>query len=218
MSTMDQIQKEIGMYGRILGAVVCLFAGAAMAAEYAPSAIDGWQSIIFKGHTDYQRDGECVRATSSQAASGLIQEVNQPLASNPILTWRWQADAPIKPGKNAPEKDKEGDDFVARAYVIQEGFFPWQTKALNYVWSREHPVGSYWPNPFTSNAMMVVVQTGESGLGEWHTFQRDVRADFKTYFDIDAHTADAVAVMTDTDNTGGTAQACYQLPAFEVTK
>ena len=206
------------MYRRALIAVMCSFTGAATAAEYAPSAIDGWQSIIFKGHTDYQLEDGCVRATSSEAASGLIQEVNQPLATSPILTWRWKADVPIKPRNNAPEKNKAGDDFVARAYVIQEGFFPWQTKAINYVWSREHAVGSHWPNPFTSNAMMVVVQYGDSGLGEWHTFHRDVRADFKTYFDVDAHTADAVAVMTDTDNTGGTAQACYQLPTFEVAK
>lgn len=186
----------------------------ASAADYEPSAIPGWEQIVFSGHTQYRQTKQCIEAVSQGAASGLIRRVDESLAAKPMLTWAWQASEPLAAGEEAPEKSKPGDDFIARVYVIREGYFPWQTKAINYVWSREHPVGSYWPNPFTSNAMMVVLQTGNEELGQWQHFERNIRADFKTYFDIDVDNVNAVAVMTDTDNTGGQATACYQLPVF----
>lgn len=191
----------------------------AFAADYEPSAIPGWEQIVFSGRTQYRQTKKCVEAVSRGGASGLIQRVDVSLAAKPVLAWGWQASDILNVGAPvsdpASEKSKAGDDFVARVYVIREGFFPWQTKAINYVWSREHPVGSYWPNPFTSNAMMVVLQTGNEGLGQPQHFERDVRADFKTYFDLDVENIHAVAVMTDTDNTGGQATACYKLPVFE---
>ena len=66
---------------------------------------------------------------------------------------------------------------------------------------------------------MVVVQ-GPQGddqntpTGAWHAFSRDVVADFKRFHGIDVDQVDAVAIMTDTDNTGVVAQACYELPEF----
>lgn len=187
---------------------------AAVSEEYRPSDIPGWQHIIFSGQTEYQQTDECTAARASQSASGLIRQVDQSLLEKPILSWQWRAVEPLSVGQAAPEKTRAGDDFVARVYVIREGLFPWQTKAINYVWSREHPVGSHWPNPFTRNAMMVVLQSGEQGLGKWHHFSRDVRADFQHYFALNVSVVNAVAVMTDTDNTGGQASACYQLPSF----
>ncbi len=195
-------------------ALVLLCSQAAFAEQYRPSTVPGWEEIIFAGHTRYQPGEDCVAADSRDAASGLIRQVDQPLAGTPMLRWQWRADSLLTQGKVAPEKIKAGDDFVARVYVIREGLFPWQTKAINYVWSREHEVGSHWPNPFTSNAMMVVVQSGTDGLGQWQTFERDVAADFRSYFSLDVSVVNAVAVMTDTDNSHGQAQACYRLPAF----
>ena len=155
-----------------------------------------------------------MRAEADASASGLIREVNTSLKQAPTLSWSWQAGAPLAAARPAAEKSKAGDDFLARVYVIHEGFLPWQTRAINYVWSREHPVGSHWPNPFTGNAIMVVVQSGDEGLGEWHSFERDVAADFRRFHDMKVDQVDAVAVMTDADNTGGRAEACYRLPLF----
>lgn len=186
----------------------------AFAADYEPSEIPGWEQIVFSEHSHYRQTKKCIKAVSHDAASGLIQRVETSLTTTPILSWGWQADEPLLVGAVAPEKTKSGDDFVARVYVIREGLFPWQTKAINYVWSREHPVGSYWPNPFTSNAMMVVLQSGNAELGQWQHFERNVRDDFKTYFNLDVENVSAIAVMTDTDNTGGQATACYELPVL----
>lgn len=194
---------------------VCLAVSAmAQAEQYQPSPIVGWQEIVFSGHTRYQQQNDCVSATAQSSASGLIRQVDQSLLDKPVLRWQWRAEQLLTQGKPAPEKLKAGDDFIARVYVIREGLFPWQTKAINYVWSREHAVGSHWPNPFTSNAMMVVVQSGSEGVGQWQSFERNVRADFQKFFSVNIDMVNAVAVMTDTDNSMGRAEACYQLPVF----
>ena len=51
--------------------------------------------------------------------------------------------------------------------------------------------------------------SGPAQAGEWLHEQRDVRADFRMLFGEDIERADAVAIMTDTDNGGGEAAACY---------
>lgn len=214
MSGNDCIRTVFGMLRRFLVIVLCLLALPSNAAKVEPSDIPGWQQMVFSGHTRWQQGEDCVQATAERSASGLIREVTDIDVARQQLVWGWLVDEPLQPGNKAPEKTRDGDDFVARVYVVKKGFFPWQTYAINYVWSREHPVGSAWPNPFTGNAMMVVVESGEAHLGEWREYRRDVRADFRRYHDMDVETIDALAVMTDTDNTGGVARACYQLPAF----
>jgi len=135
------------------------------------------------------------------------------LARTPWLNWRWRAaETPAWPA--ADERSKQGDAFLARVYVIKEGWVPWRTRAINYVWSRSHPPGSHWPNPYAGQAEMVVVQGPDGEAGQWRGFSRDVAADFKRFHDLEVDSVDAVAIMTDTDNTGVVAEACYELPSF----
>lgn len=181
---------------------------------YAESAIQGWKEIVFKGHTQYIKTETCIQAKSKNAASGLISETRRQVNADTVLRWGWTANKLLIKENKTSEKSKEGDDFLARVYVIHEGRFPWQTKAINYVWSNENPVDDHWPNPFLKNAHMIVVQSGESELGKFTYFERNVQADFKKYFDMDINRIDAIAIMTDTDNTKGEAEACYELPVF----
>jgi hypothetical protein len=46
-------------------------------------------------------------------------------------------------------------------------------------------------------------------LNNWVSHKRNVRADLKEQFGEDIQSIDAVALMTDTDNSGGAAQAFY---------
>ena len=189
----------------------------AHAVDYLPSDIPGWQRIVFAGETRYTKQADCIRAEAASSASGLIRETRESLPDDSRLLWSWRADEPLAPGKAAPEQSKAGDDFLARVYVIHEGFFFWQTRAINYVWSREFPVGEHWPNPYTGNAHMVVVQSGADGLGEWRQFERDVRADFKRFHGLEVDRIDAIALMTDADNMEGRASACYRLPRLSTS-
>jgi ABC-type transporter MlaC component len=186
--------------------------------KYSDSSIKGWKEIVFDGKTNYKNQNDCVLATANASASGLISEVRINLSSNTRLSWGWTAEEQLQKRNDASEKTKEGDDFLARVYVIHEGFFPWQTKAINYVWSKESKIGDHWSNPFLKNAHMVVVQSGNESIGEWKYFERDIKADFKKYLDTDIDKIDAIAVMTDADNSKGRAEACYQMPEIGVVK
>lgn len=192
-----------------------LFLVAPLAAQEPRGAVvPGWEEVAFTGKTRYRVVGDCVRADARDSASGLIRKQEVDLTRTPVMSWSWRADALPEPSRNADEKTRGGDDFPARVYVIHKAFLPWNSLGINYVWSRGQPENSHWPNPFTDNARMVVVQSGPDGLGEWHDFRRNVREDFKRFFGLELERVHAVAIMTDTDNAGGTATVCYRLPEF----
>lgn len=189
---------------------------AAFADDFHPI---GWEEVFFEGETDYQfkqvkqtdeNQAEYTRwavlSHSRQSASGWIYKKKIDLEQTPLLTWSWKKIQGIQ--SNVDEQSKDGDDFVARVYVIKKGFFPWQTLAISYVWSRQYPMGTVWPNPYTSNAMMVVVESGDD-LG-WKQYKRNIKEDFERYFNKKVDSIDGVAFMTDTDNTKTSAKAAYR--------
>jgi hypothetical protein len=125
----------------------------------------------------------------------------------PFLNWSWKIDRPYR---DIDESTRGGDDFPVRVYVVAErGVFGLSTRALNYVWASGKPVGSSWPNPFTSQAMMLAVDQGGAAAGQWVSHKRNVREDLKAAFGEDFTRIDAVAVMTDGDNSGQEARAWY---------
>jgi hypothetical protein len=85
----------------------------------------------------------------------------------------------------------------------------WRTKAINYIWANRLPQGESLPNAFTSNAVMVAVESGDGKAGTWVTEERNVYEDYRALFGEDPPAIDAIALMTDTDNTGGEAEAYY---------
>lgn len=178
--------------------------------RFASEGLSGWDKKIFKGETEYSlvREGErtVLKAHSRAAASGLVKKVLLDPFQFRYLSWKWKVTAPLT---NSAEKTKAGDDYSARVYVIFPGLFFWQTKAINYVWASRLPQGASFPNPYTGNAMMVVVESGPEKSGGWVTEQRDILADYRRLFGGEPRQVAAIAVMTDTDNTGGEALAWY---------
>lgn len=65
------------------------------------------------------------------------------------------------------------------------------------------------PNAFTSNAMLLAVESGSVKSGQWIYEERDILADFRRLFGEEPPEAGAIAIMTDTDNTGAEATALY---------
>ena len=56
---------------------------------------------------------------------------------------------------------------------------------------------------------MIVVQSGTEGLGQWRDVRRNLREDYRRAFGAAPGPVVAVAVMTDTDNTGEVASGQY---------
>lgn len=195
-----------------LAAAALLLAAAAQAAPglFSLTGLDGWQpqALRNKATTAYRvaSDGgtRVIEADCRAAASGLIWKQRIDLARTPILAWRWHAEA-FPPARD--ERAKGGDDFALRVYVVRDGGWAfWRTRSLVYAWAARAPAGSDWPSPYTAQAHMVVLRSGPAG---WQSERRDVRADFRRYFGLDLDAVDGVAVMTDCDDTGGTARGAY---------
>lgn len=185
-------------------------AGSRLIDDFRNGAGPGWESKSFKGETRYfpaVAEGiPCLRAESSASASGLFHKVEYDAATEPILSWSWQVDNIIAKG-NA--RSKGGDDYPARIYVVFPSLLFWKTKALNYVWATNLPEGAGIPNSFTSNAMMVAVESGPAHVGQWRNYRRNIYQDFRKYFGTEPPPVGAIAIMTDSDNTGEKASACY---------
>lgn len=201
----------------------CLFLlllvhGGGVVAQAEPLILDnfeqglapGWEEKSFQGHTVYtvvsEGAGRVLRAQSQNAASGLIFKKEYDLKRYPRLAWRWKVDNILQKGD---ERSKAGDDYAARVYVIFPHWFAPKTRSINYIWANRLPQGEFVPNPFFGNAVMLAVQSGAGRGGEWISEERDVAADYRRIFGEDPPLAGAVAIMTDTDNTGETAVAYY---------
>ncbi|MCQ8105370.1 DUF3047 domain-containing protein [Methylomonas sp. SURF-2] len=180
--------------------------------EFSQNRLEGWEHKSFKGETQYRLqpiDGMTVLTADSHAAgSGLFKEQRIDLEQTPFLNWSWRIGNRLT-GLN--EQSKAGDDYAARVYVVVKGGLAfWQTKAINYVWASNTKKDSVWPNAFAGDhAMMMALRGPEALLNVWQQEKRNVRADFKTLFGEDISGIDAVAIMTDTDNSGGNAAAAY---------
>jgi hypothetical protein len=175
--------------------------------------LDAWRQRSFKGETVYQvveLDGEMVlEAHAEGTASALYRSMSIDLNKTPYLHWRWRIEKTF--GDEIDERTRSGDDYPARIYVVRRGGLAfWRTWAVNYVWSSGQPAGERWPNAYAGdNVQMWALDSGGARAGEWVSHVRDVRADFKAALGMDIDKLDGIALMSDADDTGGSARAWY---------
>ena len=178
--------------------------------RFSTDGLSGWEPKIFKGTTVYRLIKEegrtVVKAVSHGSASGLVQKISFHPSKYRYMRWSWKVAGTIRGGD---EKLKSGDDYAARLYVVFPGRFFWQMKAINYIWANKLAKGESTQNAYTSSARMIAVESGNSKAGQWLTEERDLLADYRTLFGTDPPEAEAIAIMTDSDDTGGTAEAWY---------
>jgi hypothetical protein len=178
--------------------------------RFNTEGLAGWEQKSFKGLTQYhltpQKGRVVVKATSRAAASGLVRKISFDPKKYRYLRWSWKIDHTIIKGD---EKTRAGDDYAARLYVVFAGNYFWKTKAINYIWANHLKRGSSIPNAYTSSAIMVAVESGNTMAGQWHFEERDIFADYKKLFGTDPGEVTAIAIMTDTDDTDGEATAWY---------
>ena len=194
---------------------------------------DGWKPLTFSKipqQTTYDlvKDGArvVVKATSQASSSGYTKELLIDPKEYPVIQWQWKVSNILKAGNVAK---KEGDDYPARIYVTFQydsakvslfgkakyeaakliyGQYP-PLGALNYIWESRAAVGTAVPNPYTEQVHMVVVESGPTKLNTWMTEERNVYEDYKRAFGEEPPMISGIAIMTDTDNTGESAEAYY---------
>ena len=187
-------------------------------AAFPDVSLGAWQEQSFVGHTEYEllaQDGKNVlKATANNSASVLYKKDAIDLTQTPWLNWSWKITSTYL---GIDERTKSGDDFPARLYVTAKtGPLPWQTIAINYVWSSHMPLDSVWPNPYTDKSIMVSVQSGEQLAGQWVSQRRNIAQDFKRLFDIDVKSLSGYALMVDGDNSAQSSTAFFGNIDFQV--
>jgi hypothetical protein len=136
----------------------------------------------------------------------LYYKIKYDPAQYPYITWQWKVDNIINSGDATR---KSGDDYGARIYVVFHSFFFWNTTAINYIWANKLPKEQAVPNPYTSKNIMISIESGRAENGKWITETRNIYEDYKRFFGKEPPKIIAIAIMTDTDDTGESATANY---------
>lgn len=189
---------------------VSTFGSMMLVDDFESGKISSWEEMSFKGNTNYTivpgEDGHCLKATSSDAASGLIHVVEFDPREYPRVTWRWKVDRVI-PGGDSRKRD--ADDYPARIYISFPHWAFFKTTSLNYIWANKLPKETFQPSIYTGNSIMIAVESGVERVGEWVVVERNVLEDYRRAFGQEAPRKARVAIMTDTDNTGASVSAYY---------
>ena len=184
-------------------------------ANFLDSGLTGWDNKVFSDTTSYQlielnenNKKTVLLAESRNSASAIVKKIRVDLKKYPYLNWRWKIRNRLS---TKDEKVKSGDDYAARIYVVIDGgFLPWKTKAVNYVWANQAAKGSTWPNAFAGkNVIMLAIRNKNDKTETWYQEKRNVYDDLKQLFGNEIQFIDAVALMTDTDNSHGQASSYY---------
>jgi hypothetical protein len=194
---------------------------------------EGWKQYRlarFKKPTEYRlvpSEGTVVlQATADASASGIHHAVRVDLRDRPWLSWRWKV-RELNP--KADNTVAHVEDSPARVIVVFEGGrdklsdaeqtnfdllkamtgneLPYAT--LMYIWENRLPEGAVIPHNFTSRIKMIVAGTAGERPGEWHEERVNVLEDYRRAFGEEPPAVRAVAIMSDSDNTGERSVAWY---------
>lgn len=193
-----------------------------------------WHVFDFKNvpHTKYEfvkseTNEIVVKATSNASASGMIREVSIDPNEYPIIEWKWNVKHVVK---NADVTKRSGDDYSARIYITFDlpsdslglkdriiyktasTFYPdgkIPIRAMNYIWASNGEEGAIHSNPWTNLSQMIIIQTGTKHTGQWITETRNILEDYRKIYNSNPPKINAIAIMTDSDNTKESAEASY---------
>ncbi len=111
----------------------------------------------------------------------LIDKEGLDIHKTPILRWNWRIhDIP----EGGDENSSNRNDVAASVYIVFDTsrfLFQDVPVSIRYTWSSTHPVGSEF-SKLRGRQRIIVVGSGEEGIGEWKTFERNLVEDYKRFF------------------------------------
>ena len=191
-----------------------------------------WETVLLPGklrtafRLDQHQGKQSLRADSVRSASMLRQKLHIEPQQLGRLQFEWQVQDLIA---EADMRQRETEDSPVRLILAFEGDrqkfsaknamlsdlsraltgedMPYAT--LMYVWSNQLPAETVIINPRTDRVRKIVVESGPARLMQWLRYERQIRTDFEKAFGEPPGALVGLAIMTDSDNTQGTARAWY---------
>jgi hypothetical protein len=188
--------------------------------------LDNWETFFFSGNkkpTQYKTisdsDAVFLQINSNSSASGLISKSKFNFRKHPVLRWRWKIQKVIE---QADGKYKDGDDYPLRIFVMFDddsvGLSFWESlrnaslkllygfelpeSSLCFVWSNIEYQEHYFDSPYTETVKIIPLNMGQKNLQKWITVSVDVNKYFREIYNRDCPEKAALAIMSDSDNTG----------------
>ena len=198
---------------------------------YSSSPFSKWKTrgdAITKAEKVYRIRAEGANAYLQASTTGnpsisiqIAREVSWNISSHPVLSWKWRARR-LPAGGN--ERIGKTNDSAAGIYVLfKRKHVPLASWAyqpvdiIKYVWSTRVPryeVIRKSPRQKMGvtyyRGVFVVLQSGGNNLGKWMTEERNVREDYRRFYgSYPRYHPLAIAVLTDSNDTGSSAEADY---------
>lgn len=188
-----------------------------------PDSLKAWEEKVFKGRTNYgvvPENGEgFLSAVSRASSSGLYKKMKHPVTPELYLSWDWKAvEFPKKPDPNKLASRAQ-DDFAARIYLVFPGVTFFGSNVIEYIWDESLPPGTVTASPFSDRVKLFVIRSGvpRSENSGWAHEERNVYQDYTALFDAKpGRPLEAIAVMSDSDNTRSSSQAYFK--SIELTE
>ena len=198
----------------------------------------GWYALgftKFRKETRYTLVDDCgttvVRAHSEGSSSGLVEMVEIDPRKDRWVTWRWKVsefvagiDNTRRETDDAPARVDISFDGDSKNLTLQDRLWAAQVKALSgidlpyatieYVWGEGAPAETVIPNSWTPRIRMIMVERGANRVGQWVGEKRNIYEDYRCAFGEDPGKITTIGIITDTDATGGKAEAYYGDIAF----
>ena len=219
VSSIDALLRAVKIFQAPTEPVIRSIPGTKVLAQYSfenPESLKPWEEKIFKSKTQYQilseGDDHFLKSKSIDACSGLYVKVDVPTTPDLYLSWRWRALS--FPKKKDPDKlsNKKEDDFAARVYIIFLGANFFKSDVIEYIWDEKIPTGTAASSPYSDRIKLYVLRNGpmpEASRG-WFEEERNVAQDYqKLYGKPPGKPVGAVALMSDSDNTGTSSEADF---------
>jgi Protein of unknown function (DUF3047) len=203
-------------------------------------SLSDWEPLTFpkiNKHSTYtiitEKGHSLLKAESQSSASAIIYRKTWNVYEYPRLRWKWKVDNVYKKGDI---RDKSGDDYPIRVYVI----FPYDPKqadfaerleygiaktlygkypphsTLNYVWTGQNIAERIITSPYTDRAKIIILENSGSRIGTWVEETVNILDDYRAAFGKDPPQTAGIAIMNDSDNTGEMAVSyVYYVEAFK---
>ncbi len=193
---------------------------------------EGWETVPLGDHVVPARvswlPAEGVLAIAAEGEASMFARALPALApdARPRLRWQWKVSRALETARLGR---KSGDDAAARvlvgfafepdkaslferlAYNSQARKSPFVPgTALCYVWAGHEEPGTLLSNPYNEQVRVIVVASGSEHAGNWQSVERDLLADYQEAFGEAPPALEGIALMVDSDQTGGSVEGWFR--------
>jgi len=215
-------------------AAPAVVAGCANTPPSTPTQVTAaqWQPFVLPGKRETRyalahKDGRvCWHAKADASASMLRRHLEARPVDGLTAEFAWWVSGMIQGADLSKAEASDSPARVAFAFDGDLGRLSMRTRmqfqmaemltgelppyaTLMYVWENHAPLETLVQSARTDRVRKIVVESGETNLRSWRSYRRDLASDFRRAFGEKPGPLIGVALMTDADNTGSTAEAWY---------